>query len=173
VADAARDANRVADAADAARDAGRAADAARGIPGGGLTEAGQRALSQGDAVVRPWTPLDSDRPLVEQGRGDTFRSSTYDEVRLSEDRTFYRDYSDPNRRLSAFWTREPSSGPFQSILDSAILPEWGNRAEHTVTIRVPAGTTVYEGPTAPQGGLVGGGDQTVIPKVDPAWEVGP
>jgi filamentous hemagglutinin len=110
---------------------------------------------------------------VEAGRGDTFRSSTYDELRLTEDRLFYRDYSDPNRRFSAFWTRERSSGPFQSILDSAILPEWGNRATDTVTIRVPAGTTVYEGPTAPQGGLVGGGDQTVIPHVDPAWEVGP
>jgi hypothetical protein len=173
VADAARDADRAADAAGAARDAGRAADAARGIPGGGLTEAGQRALDQGDEVVRHWTPLDSDRPLAETARGDTFRSSTYDEVRLSEDRLFYRDYSDPNRRLSAFWTREPSSGPFQSILDSAILPEWGNRATDTVTIRVPAGTTVYEGPTAPQGGLVGGGDQTVIPDVNPAWLVEP
>jgi hypothetical protein len=170
VADAARDADR---AGDVARRGGAAGAAAPGVPGGGLTEAGQRALGQGDEVVRHWTPLDSDRPLVEAGRGDTFRSSTYDEVRLSEDRLFYRDYSDPNRRLSAFWTREPSSGPFQSMLDSAILPEWGNRAEHTVTIRVPAGTTVYEGPTAPQGGLVGGGDQTVIPKVDPAWEVGP
>jgi hypothetical protein len=173
VAGAARDADRVADAADAARDAGRATAAANGIPGGGLTEAGQRALSQGDEVVRHWTPLDSDRPLVEAGRGDTFRSSTYDEIRLSEDRVFYRDYSDPNRRFSAFWTREPSSGPFQSMLDSAILPEWGNRAEHTVAIRVPAGTTVYEGPTAPQRAMLGGGDQTVIPKVDPAWEVGP
>jgi filamentous hemagglutinin len=38
---------------------------------------------------------------------------------------------------------------------------------------VPAGTTVYEGPTAPQGGLVGGGDQTVIPDVNPAWVVEP
>ena len=173
VAGAARNADRGADAADAARDTGRATGAANGIPGGGLTEAGQRALSQGDEVVRHWTPLDSDRPLVETGRGDTFRSSTYDEVRLTEDRLFYRDYSDPDRRFSAFWTREPSSGPVQSIIDSAILPQWGNRATDTVTIRVPAGTTVYEGPTAPQGGLAGGGDQTVIPKVDPAWEVGP
>jgi hypothetical protein len=68
---------------------------------------------------------------------------------------------------------EPSSRPFQSILDSAILPEWGNRATETVTIRVPSGRTVYEGRTAPQGGLVGGGDQTVITEVDRAWEVGP
>jgi hypothetical protein len=169
-ADAARNADR---AADAAHDAGRASAAAHGIPGGGLTEAGQRAMAQGDEVVRHWTPLDSNRPLEEAGRGDTFRSSTYDEVRLSEDRLFYRDYSDPSKQLSAFWTRERSSGPFQSILDSAILPEWGNRATDTVTIRVPAGTTVYEGPTAPQGGLVGGGDQTVIHDVKRAWVVEP
>jgi hypothetical protein len=172
VADAARDADRAADAAGAARGADRAA--AHGIPGGGLTEAGQRALDRGDEVVRHWTPLDSqaDRPLREAQLGDTFRSSTYDEVRLTEDRVFYRDYSNPEKRFSAFWTREPSSGPFQSMLDSAILPEWGNRADHTIAVRVPAGTTVYEGPTAGQGGLVGGGDQVVIPKVERAWEVG-
>lgn len=168
----------VGDTADAARDVDRATPEGRGdtsVPGapdGNLTDAGHDAVSRGDEVVRHWTPLDDNRPLVESQRGDTFRSSTYDEVRLAEDRLFYHDYSDPaNRVRSPFWSREPSSGPFQSMLDNAILPEWGNRATETSVIRVPAGTTVFEGPAGPQGNLLGGANQTVIPKVDPSWEV--
>jgi hypothetical protein len=175
-----RGADAVGDVADAARDADRAGDAARrsgaaaaAAPGAGLTDAGRRAVGAGDRVVRHWTPLDGDRPLPERQMGDTFRSSTYDEVVLTEDRLFYRDYSDPAKKFRAFWTREPSSGPFQSMLDGAILPEWGNRATETVVIRVPAGETVFEGTTAPQRAMVGGGDQVVIRRVDPAWEVGP
>jgi hypothetical protein len=38
-------------------------------------------------------------------------------------------------------------------------------------IRVPAGTTIYEGFAAPQGGLVGGGSQVFIKNVDPSWIV--
>jgi hypothetical protein len=36
---------------------------------------------------------------------------------------------------------------------------------------VPSGRTVYEGFAAPQGGLVGGGSQVVIPNVNPTWIV--
>jgi len=31
--------------------------------------------------------------------------------------------------------------------------------------------TIYEGAAAAQGGLVGGGNQVYIPKVDPSWVV--
>jgi hypothetical protein len=170
VGDAARTADRLGDAA-AGLKRGSAAAGASHVPGG-LTDAGRAAIARGDDVVRHWTPLDGDRPLREAGRGDTFRSSTYDEVALSHDRVMYRDFSDPSRKLGAFYTREPSLGPTQSILDNALLPEWGNRATHSIAIRVPAGTHVFEGPTAAQGGLVGGGHQVVIPKVDPSWIVG-
>ena len=174
-----RGADALGDTADAARDADRVGDAARandragaGVPGGSMTDAGARAEAVGDRVVRHWTPLDADRPLREEARGDTFRSSTYDEVVLGEDRLFHRDYSDPAKRIGPFWTREPSLGPTQSMLDSAILPEWGNTATESVTIRVPAGQTVFEGPAGPQRSMLGGGDQVLIPRVDPDWETG-
>jgi hypothetical protein len=136
-----------------------------------LTSAGEHAVADGDRLVRHWTPLDADRPLAESGRGDTFRSSTYDEIELTEPRTFHRVYSDPARKIGPFWTRDEPAGPLQSIIDSALDPLWGNHADHTVTIRVPAGETVYEGPAAAQRGLVGGGSQTIIPRVDPSWEI--
>jgi hypothetical protein len=57
------------------------------------------------------------------------------------------------------------------MIDSALSPSWGNTAEKVVTIKVPAGTTIFEGFAAPQGGLVGGGNQVVIRNVDPSWIV--
>jgi len=90
---------------------------------------------------------------------------------------FERVYTDPSKKIRAFWTRAPSHGPLQSILDNALLPEWGNSATHTVRIEVPAGHTIFEGPSAPQhgkfGSLLGGGDQVVIQHVDPSWEIRP
>jgi hypothetical protein len=38
---------------------------------------------------------------------------------------------------------------------------------------VPKGTTVYQGFAAPQGGLLGGGSQVYIPKVNSTWLVNP
>lgn len=60
----------------------------------------------------------------------------------------------------------------QSIIDSALNPVWGNTAMNVVTIGVPTGTTYYQGVAAPQGGLVGGGNQVLFPlgfMIDPSW----
>jgi hypothetical protein len=54
-------------------------------------------------------------------------------------------------------------------MDSALNPEWGNTAENVSIIKVPPGTTIYQGFAAPQGGLLGGGVQVYIPKVNPTW----
>ena len=61
-------------------------------------------------------------------------------------------------------------------LDSAILSEWGNSFQDISRIKVPAGTTIYEGISASQIGqiktfedILGGGNQVVIPKVNPQW----
>ena len=45
----------------------------------------------------------------------------------------------------------------------------GNSAEKVVKIRVPSGTRVFEGISAPQGGLLGGGSQVYLQDVNPAW----
>ena len=55
------------------------------------------------------------------------------------------------------------------MIDSALDQNWGNTATRVVTARVAAGTTIYEGAAAAQRGLVGGGNQIYIPRVDPAW----
>ncbi|MGB3410171.1 MAG: hypothetical protein WBA45_03155 [Microthrixaceae bacterium] len=102
---------------------------------------------------------------------NTFRSGTYNAVTSSNPTTLYRVYSDPARQLGPYWTRTRPTGPTQSIIDNALDPAWGNRATSWVEVRVPAGTTFSEGPAAAQRGLVGGGNQVVLPWVDDAWVV--
>jgi RHS repeat-associated protein len=100
---------------------------------------------------------------------DTFRSGTYTEVRTSKATTLYRVIGSGGNPAGSYWTRVAPSGPTQSIIDSALNPQWGNAATYQVRAIVPKGTTFYEGFAAPQGGLVGGGNQIYIPKVDPSW----
>lgn len=67
------------------------------------------------------------------------------------------------------------AGFLQSQLDAALVSQWDNTAENVVTIRVPAGTTIYGGFAAPQstgvGQLLGGGSKVYIQGVDPIWVV--
>lgn len=98
--------------------------------------------------------------------------STYTEVITTEPVILYRVYGGNASQLGAYWTRTPPSGPVQSIIDSALDPVWGNTATKTVKIEVPTGTSFYEGLAGQQGGLVGGGNQVLLPKnlrVDPGW----
>jgi hypothetical protein len=119
-----------------------------------------------------WNPLNGPGPLGADV-ANTFRSASYTETVLGEDTTYYRVYGGNSPQLGPYWTQTPPAGPLQSTIDSALNPAWGNTAENVATITVPKGTTVYTGFAAPQGGLVGGGSQVVIPTVNPAWLVKP
>ena len=101
----------------------------------------------------------------------SFRSSSYTTRKLGQPRDLYRVYSDPTRRLGAFWTDVPPSGPLQATIDAALLPSYGNAATKVVHIRVPAGEIAHEGAAARQGGWLGGGTQYVLPKALKEWEV--
>jgi RHS repeat-associated protein len=112
-------------------------------------------------------------PLVRgplpQAVASTFRSGTYTEVVLQETTTLYRVYGGNAGKIGSYWSRTNPSGPLQSVIDSALARGWGNTAEKVATAQVPAGTKIYEGVAARQGGLAGGGNQVYIPKVDPTW----
>ena len=70
---------------------------------------------------------------------------------------------------NGYWTATKPKGPLQSVIDSALDQNWGNSATTVIRAQVPAGTRIYEGAAAAQRGLVGGGNQIYIPKVDPKW----
>ena len=103
----------------------------------------------------------------------TFRSSSYTAAPASESTTLYRVYGGSAKKIGQYWTRTKPSGPLQSQIDSALAPQWGNTARNSVSIRVPKGTTIYEGVAAPQstgvGQILGGGNQVYIPRVNPKW----
>jgi hypothetical protein len=103
------------------------------------------------------------------GIANTFRGGSYAETQLERTTSLYRVYGGRSGKIGSFWTRTPPSGPLQSRIDLALNPSWGNTANQTVRIDVPAGTTVFEGAAASQGWLVGGGSQVVVPRVDPNW----
>ena len=100
---------------------------------------------------------------------NTFRSGAYMGRTLSSEQTLYRVISENGNPIGSYWTSIKPQGPLQSVIDSALDQNWGNTATRVVTPRVPAGTTIYEGAAAAQRGLVGGGNQIYIPKVDPQW----
>ncbi len=109
-------------------------------------------------------------PLSEKV-AQTFRSSTYTEVVTQEEITLYRAYGGKAGELGSYWTRTKPQGPLQTTIDSALDQNWGNTATQVSTIKVPKGTTIFEGAAAEQRGLVGGGNQVYIEKVDPSWLV--
>ncbi|WP_310657665.1 VENN motif pre-toxin domain-containing protein, partial [Serratia nevei] len=115
-------------------------------------------------------PSDSRTPAA------TFRSGTYKEKVAEQDLYFYRDYGGSAKADGRFWTPEPSKGPLQSQLDSAVLPEWGNSFQNKAIIKIPKGTTYYEGTAAPQTGtkgtlptVHGGGTQIFLPDPKSDW----
>lgn len=159
----------------AARGTERAAgDGARGAArkGGG---AGGRPPKRTPGVpsgmpAKRWNAANGPGPLG-PGVAKTFRGASYTERTIDRDTMMYRAYSDPAKRRGIYWTRDEPRGPFQSMLDSALDPQWGNFATRVAKVRVPAGTRIYEGYTGPQRGLVGGGDQVVLRNVPRAWMV--
>jgi hypothetical protein len=117
-----------------------------------------------------WNPINGPGPLGAE-KAATFRSATYTETVLSEPLTLYRSYGGNAPQIGPYWTRTAPQGALQATMDSAILPQWGNTMQSTTKMVVPKGTVIYEGVAAPQGLLHGGGNQVVIPKVDPSWIV--
>jgi hypothetical protein len=118
--------------------------------------------------ARHWNPLNGPGPLGNKVAA-TFRGASYTESVTSEATTLYRVHGGKASELGPYWTRTAPAGPLQSQIDSALLPEWGNTAQNVSRIQVPSGTRIFEGFAAPQGGLVGGGNQVFIPHVDPSW----
>jgi len=130
-----------------------------------------RLAGAAEGTALRWGPLNGG-PLSD-AVANTFRGGSYTESALSGETTLYRSYGGTAGELGSYWTRTPPAGPLQATMDSALNPAWGNTAQSVSTIRVPAGTTIYEGFAAPQGGLLGGGSQVYIPKVNPNWLVHP
>ncbi len=132
----------------------------------GLTATELRTISPMDQ----WFAVDNE--IVQQVAND-IRGGSYTVTTLSETTTLYRVYGGSAGKVGPYWTRDKPSGPLQSQFDSALASQWGNSSQRVATMKVPKGTTIYEGAAAPQstgvGQNLGGGNQVYIPHVDPEW----
>jgi hypothetical protein len=133
------------------------------------TTAITRTAAAKSAAIR-WGPATGAGPLGEKVVA-TFRGGSYTQTVTTEATTLYRAYGGTAGEVGGYWTRTAPTGPLQARIDSALAPQWGNTAGSVSTIRVPAGTTIFEGFAAPQGNLIGGGSQVFIQNVNPAWLV--
>lgn len=135
--------------------------------------------SQSAQTVKSYGPHESGplgNPNDQRAPASTFRSGTYTEKIAEKDIYLYRDYGGSAKVDGRYWTPEPSKGPLQSQLDSAVLPEWGNTFQNQAVIKIPKGTTYYEGTAAAQTGtkgtnptLHGGGTQIFLPTPKNDW----
>jgi hypothetical protein len=135
------------------------------------TIAGETATVTGTIRYGPHNPGPIGNDIA-----STFRSGSYTGEVLQSETTLYRAYGGESGPVGSYWSRTAPSGPMQAQMDSALNPAWGNAATNVSTIRVPAGTTIYDGVAASQslsggGTLLGGGSQVYIPKVNPDWLV--
>jgi hypothetical protein len=113
----------------------------------------------------------------------TFSGSRYAAIELDKPMTLYRAWAPgSSREFGGFWSMEQPVGSLQARIDSALAPEWGqvqgtafrSQATQYTAIEVPAGTRVYAGQVASQGGSwVGGRSQFLIEGgANPAWKTG-
>jgi hypothetical protein len=130
-------------------------------------------------------------PLAEM-RGNpaaNFSSGKYNMRVLTEDEIYYRSGKSggltvPGQEKNAFgqyFTREPADSVAQVRIDSAVKPQWINPKtgaleatspiESTYAIKIPAGTTVYEGPVAYQGGIYLGGQECKQTFISKPWDI--
>lgn len=104
-----------------------------------------------------------------------FYSGSYNATVLERDTVFYRAGS-ADKELGQWFTTTPPSSVAQVRIDTAVKPQWidpltgqitGSSPIDTVfAIKIPAGTTIYQGPVGYQGGIYVGGPgiiQTFIP----------
>lgn len=135
--------------------------------------------AQSSQIIKSYGPHESGpfgNPSDQRATASTFRSGTYTEKVAETDIYLYRDYGGSARADGRFWTPEPSKGPLQSQMDSAVLPEWGNTFQNQAIIKIPKGTKYYEGNAAAQTGtegthptLHGGGTQIFLPTPNNEW----
>ena len=94
----------------------------------------------------------------------TFSGGRYATVITEEPIYLYRAWHrGGSQEFGMFWSTSPPKGSIAAQIDSALLPQWGNKATEWTMIQVPKGTKLFVGEVASQGGIwVGGTPQIII-----------
>lgn len=109
-----------------------------------------------------------------------FAGGRYDEVTLTGDRVLYRGGDSQGSPLGQWFSTEPPNSVAEVRIDTAVRAQWtdpktgawggASPVDTVYAVNIPAGTKVYPGPVANQGGVyVGGGHQVFVPE---PWKKG-
>ncbi|MCI6693927.1 MULTISPECIES: hypothetical protein [unclassified Clostridium] len=130
-------------------------------------------------------------PLAEM-RGNpalNFLSGKYNVKVLDEDIILYRSgkkggltiTGQEQNALGQWFTREPAESALKVRIDSAVKAQWidpktgvltgTSPLESTYSIRIPKGTTIYEGPVGYQGGCYLGGESCNQIFISEPWKI--
>ena len=98
---------------------------------------------------------------------------------LEEDEIFYRGGEAGGWELGEYYTREPPTSAAAVRIDSAVRDVWTDQRtgawkgrspiDWVYPVRVPKGTTIYEGPVGSQGGVHLGGDDQMQIYIEKPW----
>jgi hypothetical protein len=146
----------------------------------------QKALpapaGQGTNKVFEFSAVENPGPLAweKDPPAANFFGGKYNEVVLQEDLVLYRG-GQAGKELGQWFTRDAPDSLAQIRIDSAVKPQWispvtgkleSNSPIDTVyAIKIPKGTTVYEGPVGYQGGVYLGGPYTNQVFVPKPWNI--
>ena len=102
----------------------------------------------------------------------TFPGGRYTISDLDEDTVLYRAGVE-GKPLGQFFSSDPSVGVIQTRIDKAIPLEWADGTPAPLdtgyAIKFPAGTTIYSGEVANQGGIFMGGTEQIF--ISQPWNV--
>ena len=160
------------------------------LAGAAETTVGGRIIHDGPiASVRPaseksfaFNAIENPGPLAHlQGNpAANFINGKYNTSILSEDLISYRA-GEAGKPLGQWFTREAPQSVAQVRIDSAVKPQWidgrtgvltGSSPIDTVyQIKIPKGTTIYEGPVGYQDGVYLGGPNTNQVFVQTPWSI--
>ena len=109
------------------------------------------------------------------GVAETFSGGKYVHIETNEPIKLYRAYHPgAAKEFGGFWSLDMPKGSLQTQIDSALLPEWGNKASKYTVIEIPSGGKLKVGEVGYQKGLwSGGGTQVLVDGgVKESWKVG-
>ncbi|SSC07099.1 RHS-family protein [bacterium endosymbiont of Bathymodiolus sp. 5 South] len=144
-------------------------DVAGGLGGSIALRTSSKVVGKVVGKIKKYTPINPG-PL-DKRIADTFRSSSYTEKITPKEIVLYRVISKNGNPTGNYLTRAKPRGPLASVIDSSLDQNWGNTATKIVKLKIPKGIKLYEGVAAPQKGLVGGGNQIYLPKIDKNWVI--
>ena len=109
-----------------------------------------------------------------------FYGGKYNQTVLTDDLVLYRG-GEAGKPLGQWFTREAPQSVAQIRIDSAVKPQWIDPKTGVLTgtstidtmyaVRIPKGTTIYEGPVGYQGGIYMGGSSANQIFVPTPWNI--